>query len=103
MPFRAKAELRMLWLCVCVLVLSVCGATAILAQTETGQITGRVTDASGAVLPGATVSVKAVEIASERTVTTNREGLYVLPNLQPGLYEITVSATGLVTTVMRVS
>src|SRR5581483_5810953 len=47
------------------------------------------------------VSVKAVETASERQVTTNSEGLYVLPNLQPGLYEVTIAAAGLATTTVR--
>lgn len=94
MPLRVP-YLRMVWL-VCLL------AVAVGAQTETGQITGRITDAAGAVLPGATVTIKAIETASERQVVANREGLYVLPNLQPGLYEVTVSASGLETTVLRV-
>lgn len=102
MPFPSKAGLRNVWLSVFAVVLSLPAVTAGIAQTETGQITGRVTDAAGAVLPGATVIAKAIETASERQVTTNREGLYVLPNLQPGLYGITVSAPGLVTTVLRV-
>ncbi|HKX29504.1 MAG TPA: carboxypeptidase regulatory-like domain-containing protein [Blastocatellia bacterium] len=65
-----------------------------LAQTETGQISGRVTDESGAVIPGAAVTVKSIELLSERKSTTNREGLYVLPNLQPGFYDVTFTAGG---------
>lgn len=69
-------------------------AIAALAQIETGQITGTVTDATGAVLAGAVVEVKAVETASVRKAATNSNGIYVLPNLQPGVYEVKVLATG---------
>jgi hypothetical protein len=93
-----RSALRQIQAVIIGLVLS---ASAAFAQTETGQITGRVTDATGKVLASATVTVKAVETASERQVTTNSEGIYVLPNLQPGLYEVTIAATGLETMTVR--
>ncbi|MBL8205699.1 MAG: carboxypeptidase regulatory-like domain-containing protein [Blastocatellia bacterium] len=71
------------------------------AQTETGQVTGTVTDATGALLAGATVTVKSVETASERKSATNSEGIYTLPNLQPGFYEIRVSSTGFAAKTLR--
>jgi Carboxypeptidase regulatory-like domain/TonB-dependent Receptor Plug Domain len=71
------------------------------AQTETGQIAGRVTEPTGAVIAGATVTIKSVEIFSERKSTTNREGIYVLPNLQPGFYDVTISADGFIPSTQR--
>jgi hypothetical protein len=75
------------------LVLSVLPVSG-LAQTETGQITVKASDPQGAVIPAATVSVKSVERAQTVTGTTNDEGVAIITNLQPGLYEIVVSASG---------
>lgn len=72
------------------------------AQTETGQITGKVTDSSGGAIAGATVAIKSIATSSERTTTANGQGIYVLPNLQPGLYEMAVSASGFAAVVQRV-
>src|SRR5438045_8041533 len=66
----------------------------LLAQTETGQIVGKVTDPSGALVTGATVTVRSVETGIERTATTGSQGEYVITNLQPGLYDVTVQASG---------
>lgn len=102
MPFQLQAGKRNALLCLAATLTTLLLTATAWAQTETGQITGRITDAAGAVLPGAIIAVRAVETASERQVTTNREGLYVLPNLQPGQYEMTVTAAGFATTVLRV-
>src|SRR5438045_3115804 len=67
-------------------------AGAARAQTETGQITGKVTDPTGAVVPGATVSVKSVETGRTITITSTDEGIYTAPALQPGLYDVTIQA-----------
>src|SRR5690349_21340952 len=64
------------------------------AQTETGQIVGKITDPQGAVIAGAGVTVKSVNTGVERTATSNQEGLYIVPNLQPGLYDVQVQAQG---------
>ncbi len=64
------------------------------AQTETGQIIGRVTDPQGALVPNAAVTVKSVETSATRTATTNDQGQYVVANLQPGFYDVTVRAQG---------
>ncbi|MEK6302618.1 MAG: TonB-dependent receptor [Acidobacteriota bacterium] len=61
------------------------------AQTETGQITVKAVDPQGAVVPGATVTVKSTANASERTATTNEEGAATITNLQPGVYDVTVT------------
>src|SRR3954471_92164 len=64
-------------------VLTAPGGAAVRAQTETGQITGTVTDPTGAVIAGATVIVRSPDTGAERTVTTTGEGLYTVANLQP--------------------
>lgn len=67
---------------------------AVLAQTETGQITINVTDPTGAVVPNAAVVVKAANTGAMRNVTTSDEGSVTVTNLQPGTYEVTTTATG---------
>ena len=57
------------------------------AQTETGRITGVVTDATGGILPGVTVTAKAVGTGATRELTTDTAGQYVFANLPPGAYE----------------
>lgn len=64
------------------------------AQDARGTIVGRVTDPSGAVLTGAQVTVINAAMGTRLALTTNSEGLYVAPLLQPGVYQIEVTATG---------
>src|SRR5438128_1490227 len=61
-------------------------------QQETGQITGRVVDPQDRVVPGATVTVKSVGTGAERTATADDQGTYIVTNLQPGLYDVTVKS-----------
>lgn len=69
------------------------GASA-LAQTATGTFVGVVTDQGGAVVPGATVTVTNKGTNRSVTVTSNESGAYVVPLLNPGEYEITVTKPG---------
>ncbi|HXG83015.1 MAG TPA: carboxypeptidase regulatory-like domain-containing protein [Pyrinomonadaceae bacterium] len=65
------------------------------AQTATsGQITGNVTDQSGAAVPDATITVTRVETGETRTVTTSDDGNYTLPNLSIGMYRVSVTKSG---------
>ena len=61
-------------------------------STITGAISGTVTDASGAALPGATVNLKSLEQGFTQTAKTNAQGFYQFPLLQPGTYSVTVAA-----------
>jgi hypothetical protein len=70
------------------------GLVSAFGQTETGQITVKATDATGAVIAGAAVKVKSVTTGAERNATTNDDGIAVVTNLQPGDYEITVTGSG---------
>ena len=64
---------------------------AALAQVETGQIAGTVTDESGAVVPGAKVTVKNTATNVQRTTQTSPTGAYVVLSLEPGTYQVAVS------------
>jgi Carboxypeptidase regulatory-like domain/TonB dependent receptor len=77
------------------LLLSSASALPILAQTETGQITVKVTDPQGAAVSGATVTVRSIDQGTTLpVVTTGDEGTAILTNLRPGLYEVTVGSQG---------
>lgn len=67
-----------------------------LAQTNIGEIRGRVTDPNGAVIPGAKVLLSSSRNAASgisRGTTTNSEGEYSFESLPLGTYELTVSIT----------
>ncbi len=70
---------------------------AALAQTESGKISGTVTDQSGGVLPGASVSLKAVNTNASRSAVSDASGNFNFSNLQPGPYEVTVELAGFTT------
>ena len=69
------------------------------AQDTTGTILGTITDASGAVLPGVTVTVKNVDTSQVRTSVSDAAGRYRLPLLPPGRYEVTAQLSGFQTMV----
>ena len=72
----------------------VCSLAALAQQGATATIEGLVTDPNAAVVPNATVTVRNVNTGLERTITTDADGLYRLPLLPPGLYEISATAPG---------
>src|SRR5881628_872808 len=74
-------------------------AALAVAQVTTGTISGTVTDATGAVVPGVNVSLKSVEKGISRTVRTDEGGRYRAPELALGSYEITAEASGFETVV----
>jgi Carboxypeptidase regulatory-like domain len=61
---------------------------------ETSSITGTVTDPSGAVVPGAAVTVVETETGTKQSSVTNGDGLYQIPGLAVGHYDLTVIAKG---------
>jgi hypothetical protein len=64
------------------------------AQVAGGTISGRVTDPSGSILPGASVSITNVNTGVLTSGSTNREGSYSAANLLPGTYTIAVALSG---------
>ena len=69
-------------------------AAAARAQTATGQITGTVTDSTGAVVPGATVTVSSDLTGLKREGPASKDGNYVFPLLPAGVYSVTAELHG---------
>src|SRR5262245_16900537 len=94
MRYRIRVPILMLIVCLVVLL-----APGTQAQTATSaSISGRVTDAQGAGVSGATVKLKDKATNQERSAVTSGEGLYTFPNIEPGIYDLTVSISQFKTT-----
>ena len=65
-----------------------------IAQSNKGTITGTVTDPNGAVVKDAKVTATNVATGESRDATTGDEGTYSIPALDPGIYKVTVDASG---------
>jgi hypothetical protein len=76
-----------------VLVAVVFSSTVLLAQ-DTGAITGTIRDNTGAVVPGAEVTIKGTAGGVERSTTSNSEGEYLAAGLPGGTYDLAISARG---------
>ena len=77
-----------------VLFVGVLTTAPVWAQQATAELNGRVTDSSGAVLPGVTVTATQTATGLERTAVTDGEGAYLLTNLPPGPYRLEISLQG---------
>jgi len=89
--------MRKLRLFIFVLVSLMMGLASSLAFGQvatTGKIAGVVTDASGAAVPSATVSVRSTALMAERTTTTGADGAYLFDLLPLGTYEVSVTSKG---------
>src|SRR5258707_494730 len=82
-----------------ILVLLLC--CGLRAQVAGGNVSGVVTDPSGASIPRAKVVLRNLATQIVRTVNANVEGFYAAPNLVPGEYKVTVSAVGFETQASR--
>jgi outer membrane receptor protein involved in Fe transport len=69
----------------------------------TGDITGTVTDATGAVVPAATVTLKSLDTGEARTAQTNENGVYRFIFIKPGNYTIQATSASLVSDTTRVA
>ena len=79
---------------VAVTVLVLFAASPSSAQIGQGRLTGTVTDAQGAVLPGVTVTVASPALIGTRNTVTEADGKYLFPSLPSGVYKITFDLTG---------
>ena len=79
------------------LVFFVLGPSVAWAQTERGSIVGIVRDATGGVLPGATVTVTNTQTGAQQSFVTNSQGLYDAPFLVPGSYRVSAALSGFAT------
>jgi outer membrane receptor for ferrienterochelin and colicin len=94
---KHTAFLLLRW-CACAMLLAAlaCGQTL-----TTGDVVGVVTDTTGAVVPGATVTIKATESNETRTATTSDRGQYRFAQMSAGEYILSASTPGLKSNSMR--
>ena len=83
---------RLTVFCLCAMLLAVAAPT--LAQDFRGRINGTVTDNTGAVLPGVTVTVTSPALIQPQTQVTSAEGDYRFIALPPGVYEVMFELSG---------
>jgi Carboxypeptidase regulatory-like domain/TonB dependent receptor len=76
------------------LVTVLCCTCPVMGQSATATVSGQITDASGATVPGAEVQLKSVERGIITTTTTNDAGIYLFANVEPGQYQLTVRKAG---------
>jgi len=73
-------------------------APSAMAQTSSqGTLTGSVSDQQGAVIPGAEIRIQNTGTGSYVGTMTNAEGRYTIPNIQPGIYDVTIKKAGFTT------
>jgi Carboxypeptidase regulatory-like domain len=71
------------------------GVSLVMAQSAvTGAISGSVNDPNKAFVPNATVTLRSLDTNKTETATTSAEGLFRFTNLQPGPYELIITASG---------
>jgi hypothetical protein len=86
----ATTMARFLFACI----LFLCAATAALAQAGRGSISGLVSDPTGAIVPGAKVTLLNHATGVELHTVTTAAGLYIFVSLNPGVYQVTASMKG---------
>src|SRR5689334_8622987 len=74
--------------------LTVALASTSFAQGTLGSLAGTVRDASGAVIPGASVTLKNLGTGQTRKATTTGEGAFTFPQIDNGKYSVTVEKSG---------
>nr|MCU0227167.1 carboxypeptidase-like regulatory domain-containing protein [Bryobacterales bacterium] len=65
-----------------------------LASAQTATVSGRVTDSTGAVVPGTQITITSIATGASRAVQANEVGLYTVPLLPPGEYRMNVEQQG---------
>jgi len=85
---------RLIALALAALTLTLFSGSAWGQITGAGSISGTLTDPNGGVVPGATVIVRNSDTGATRDSATNEVGIYTVPFLQPGRYEINASKAG---------
>ncbi len=92
---RARLLLSFVSISTLMALLLCCAAFPAWGQTTTaGTLTGLVTDQSNAVVPDATVSIKDVSSSMARSTTTNASGRYVIVDVPPGTYDVSITKAG---------
>ncbi len=91
---RSLKNLGVLFLGIVLCVWAAVTPTVLFGQAATASLSGRVTDASNAAVPGATLTIKNTATSATQTATTDEQGRYALLDLPIGRYDLTVSKAG---------
>src|SRR6185503_1362639 len=83
-----------LWVTVAFLTVTLVPQSRAFAQDTRGTITGKITDAEKAVVPGASVTITNVAMGTSVSLRTNEDGFFRAPYLLPGTYQIAAEAQG---------
>ena len=86
--------MRSLVRCVAAAVLAVLFLPGVVRAQASGEIFGRVTDTSGAVIPGATVTISGPSLITPQSTVTLESGAYRFPGIPIGLYSVTFDIPG---------
>ena len=87
---NAERTTKLIALCVSVILSA---TLPVMGQERLGQINGVVTDASGAAVPGATITLTSYDSNKPTTAKSGNDGVYTV-NIEPGHYKLRVEATG---------
>ncbi len=90
----SRRMLRMLWVATLIGLAWVILPTAALAQTQNAELNGRVRDASGLPMPGVTITLTELATGYTRLGVSTVDGAYIVLNLRPGTYDISVEVQG---------
>src|SRR5688572_18425455 len=97
----ARTSSRLRWCGAFTLLIVLSAASAFAQGASTSTISGTVVDASGAVLPGATIAAKHLGSGVVTTGVTNTQGAFTLASLPSGTYEVTITLEGFKTFVAK--
>jgi Carboxypeptidase regulatory-like domain/TonB-dependent Receptor Plug Domain len=98
---RSSSLSAILAYCVALVALSVLNPTLNAQESASSGIVGQVTDSTQAGVPGATVTVTNVGTSAQRVATTDAQGAFSIPNLQPATYQIRVEKSGFQTALLN--
>ena len=91
---RKAGTCRLAWLVAAIVLCAGVFSANLAAQTVTGQISGTVTDPSGAVISGAKITLTYALTGQQRSVVTDTSGVFTFPELVPGTYNVSIAAQG---------
>jgi hypothetical protein len=91
---RHRKSIRTGFMCVCAMMLIHLFSPTAFAQNDVGSIVGFITDQSGAVVPNAKITITNEGTGESRTVSSDTQGHYTVPNLAPTVYTMSAEAAG---------
>ncbi len=94
LSYKIQVRLQLLLAVLLIASVQMAWVTPAEAQVAGATLSGLVTDEQGGPVANATISIKNAGTGVAREVSSNPDGIYSAPNLLPGEYEVTVTATG---------